>query len=197
MGLLIGPAVAPGTMAKIEQPVIEGDGVVLRPWHEGDLDVVLAGYGDPAIQRWHVRSMDGEDEARAWIAQWPQRWQAETGAGWAVTLDGVTAVGQISLSRLDLGEGAAGISYWTLPQARGAGAAHRALVAMADWVFPAIGINRLQVAHSTANPASCRVAEKSGFPAEGVMRGTGLHADGWHDMHVHARIAADGENRAP
>jgi RimJ/RimL family protein N-acetyltransferase len=190
MGLLTGPAVAPGSMAGRVPPEIGGDGVVLRPWRPGDLDVVLAGYGDPAIQRWHVRSMT-EDEARDWIAHWPGRWRAETGAGWAVTRDGGGAVGQISLNRLDLHEGAAGISYWTLPAARGAGVAHRALVALAGWSFRTLGLHRLQASHSTANPASCRVAEKAGFAAEGVQRGEGRHADGWHDMHLHARLAID------
>jgi RimJ/RimL family protein N-acetyltransferase len=35
------------------------------------------------------------------------------------------------------------------------------------------------------------VAEKAGFAAEGVKRGAGWHADGWHDMHLHARLAID------
>jgi hypothetical protein len=30
---------------------------------------------------------------------------------------------------------------------------------------------------------------KSGFEAEGTERGAELHTDGWHDMHLHARIA--------
>lgn len=41
----------------------------------------------------------------------------------------------------------------------------------------------------TANAASCRVALKAGFAAEGTRRSAALHADGWHDMHLHARIA--------
>ena len=177
-------------MARARQPEIAGDGVVLRPWRAGDLEVVLAGYADPGIQRWHVRSMD-EDEARAWIAHWPGRWEAETGAGWAVTAGGARAAGQISLSRLDLGQGVASVSYWTLPEARGAGLAHRALEALAGWVFGRLGLYRLQLSHSTANPASCRVAAKAGFAAEGIERGGGWHADGWHDMHRHAKLAVD------
>jgi RimJ/RimL family protein N-acetyltransferase len=190
MGLLTGPVVAPGSMAGTEQPALVGDGVVLRPWREADLGAVLAGYRDPAIQRWHVKSMDA-GEARAWIDHWPGRGAAETGAGWAVTRDGHDALGQISLSRLDLGQGAGSISYWTLPQARGAGLAHRGLEALSRWVFGSLGLYRLQASHSTGNPASCRVAEKAGFRAEGIRRGEGWHADGWHDMHGHARLAID------
>jgi RimJ/RimL family protein N-acetyltransferase len=36
-----------------------------------------------------------------------------------------------------------------------------------------------------------RVAVKAGFAAEGIERDGERHADGWHDMHVHARLATD------
>jgi RimJ/RimL family protein N-acetyltransferase len=49
----------------------------------------------------------------------------------------------------------------------------------------------MEINHSTQNPASCRVAEGAGYLAEGVKRSEALHADGWHDMHQHARIATD------
>ena len=45
--------------------------------------------------------------------------------------------------------------------------------------------------HSVANHASCRVATKSGFPLEGTHRRALLHTDGWHDMHLHARLRDD------
>lgn len=39
------------------------------------------------------------------------------------------------------------------------------------------------------NGASCRVAVKAGFHAEGIRKGAALHADGWHDLHQHALLA--------
>jgi len=48
----------------------------------------------------------------------------------------------------------------------------------------------VELEHSTQNPASCRVAVKAQFAAEGVRRSAALHADGWHDMHVHVSISA-------
>ena len=36
-----------------------------------------------------------------------------------------------------------------------------------------------------------RVAAKAGFTAEGTLRSALLHADGWHDMHLHARVLGD------
>ncbi len=67
----------------------------------------------------------------------------------------------------------------------------RGLAALSAWAFGEIGFHRLDLVHSVANTASCRVAAKVGFAAEGVQRSAVLHADGWHDMHVHARISGD------
>jgi ribosomal-protein-alanine N-acetyltransferase len=53
----------------------------------------------------------------------------------------------------------------------------------------------MELSHSTLNPASCRVAGNSGYRLEGTRRRAGLHADGWHDMHLHARLAG-GEHQA-
>jgi hypothetical protein len=107
---LVSPFVAAGELARLEQPVLAGNGFVLRPWRAEDIPAVAAAYRDPAIQLWHARSLSLA-EAAAWVGQWPGRWQAETGAGWAA--------------------------------------------------------------------------------AEGTKRGEALHADGWHDMHLHARLAGD------
>ncbi|WP_326839311.1 GNAT family N-acetyltransferase [Rhodococcus sp. AQ5-07] len=49
----------------------------------------------------------------------------------------------------------------------------------------------MELEHSIHNPRSCRVATKAGFNEEGVRRGSARHADGWHDMHVHARLRSD------
>jgi RimJ/RimL family protein N-acetyltransferase len=49
----------------------------------------------------------------------------------------------------------------------------------------------LELTHSTVNPVSCRVAVSAGYRLEGTKRRAGLHADGWHDMHLHARLVDD------
>ncbi len=188
MPLLVSPVVAAGTLARLEQPVLTGAGIVLRPWRATDAPVVAAAYADPGIQRWHARSLSLE-EARAWAAQWPGRWHAETGAGWAVADDAV--LGQISLRTIDLAAGLAEISYWVLPAARGRQLAARALGVLSRWTFDVLGLHRIEVQHATRNVASCRVAERAGYPAEGTKRSQALHPDGWHDMHLHARVAGD------
>jgi ribosomal-protein-alanine N-acetyltransferase len=64
-------------------------------------------------------------------------------------------------------------------------------VALSAWAFDVIGFNRLGIQHSTSNSASCRVAERAGFRAQGTLRQAIKHAGGWHDWHVHGRLRTD------
>jgi [ribosomal protein S5]-alanine N-acetyltransferase len=189
MPSLVTPALPAGSLASRDQTAITGDGVLLRPWTPADRPAVVTGFADPGIQRWHCRSLDDE-EALAWIARWRTGWLAETEACWAVVAGGVVA-GQIGLRRIDLAEGTAAISYWTLPDSRGQRVAPRSLRALTGWAFGELGLHRLELSHSTANTASCRVATRCGYLLEGTNRSEARHADGWHDMHAHARLSTD------
>jgi [ribosomal protein S5]-alanine N-acetyltransferase len=189
------PAIVSGSLARLPQPSLELNDLLLRPWQASDAPSVVEAYSEPSIRLWHVRSMTGQDEARAWIDSWPGRWNQETGAGWAV-VDASGLLGQISLRSVDFSDGRGEVSYWVLPAARGRRVATRALCAMSDWLFEHLGLHRLEVTHSTMNPASCRVADNAAFPLEGTMRGQALHVGGWHDMHLHARVSAQAVPRS-
>lgn len=178
------PLVPAGRLCGMAQPQIVVDELLLRPWSAADAPAVVEAYRDPDIQRWHVRSMT-EDEALAWVLSWADRWAAETGAGWAVEAEGAV-VGRVGLNTLDLAEGNAAAAYWVFPQARGRDVASRALRALTEWMFSSVGLHRMDLEHSTRNAASCRVAVKAHYRLEGTKVSSALHADGWHDMHLHA-----------
>jgi RimJ/RimL family protein N-acetyltransferase len=163
----------------------------LRPWRAGDAAAVREAFGDSDTQRWHVLRIDDHAEALEWIAQWPRRWAAEEAASWAIVGDDDQALGQIGLRGLELAEAKSHLSYWVLPSARGRGLAGQAVHTLTDWCFGSLRLHRLSIEHSVHNEGSCRVATKAGFPLEGTLRGSMLHADGWHDGHSHARLAAD------
>jgi RimJ/RimL family protein N-acetyltransferase len=80
---------------------------------------------------------------------------------------------------------------WVVPTARRKGVAWRALRTMSDWMLADVGLHRIEFLHATSNEASCRVASKAGFAAEGTKREGVLHTDGWHDMHLHARLGTE------
>ncbi|GHJ42681.1 acetyltransferase [Catellatospora sp. TT07R-123] len=186
------PTIPAGTLSAVAQPLLPGPGeLLLRPWEAADVPVFLAAYQDPAIRTWHTRQPRSEDDVRAWFAQYEQAWAQETGASWAVTRAGGEVLGRIALGSLNLDDGDAGCGYWVLPAARGAGVATRALAALSAWALGEAGFHRLHLDHSTRNHASCRVAVKAGFPLEGTMRSAAVHADGRHDMHLHARVRGD------
>jgi [ribosomal protein S5]-alanine N-acetyltransferase len=191
--LLVAPALPAGSLCAREQPTLAvDDRLVLRPWRADDVVTVRVAFGCPDIQRWHVRRMDSDDEARAWIADWARRWAAETDASWAIAgRRDEQPVGQVGLRAVELSEAGAQLSYWVLPGARGQGVAVRAVQALTRWAFETLGLNRLCLEHSTANLASCRVASRAAFRVEGTLRNSILHADGWHDMHLHARLRGD------
>lgn len=186
---LVVPCVPAGRLRDQAQPDLVVDALTLRPWRASDVPGVVAAYRDPAIQRWHVRSMT-EPEAHDWVASWPRRWAAETGASWAVA-EGDVLLGRVGLSALDLAAGVGEAAYWTVPAARGRGVAPRALRAVTSWLFEQVGLHRVELAHATANEPSCRVALRAGYAAEGTRRQHGRHADGWHDMHLHGRLRDD------
>lgn len=193
MPLLVPPALPAGLMRSLSQPGLAIDGRhSCRPWRPDDAPAVRAAFDCPDIQRWHVRRMDSDDEALSWIEGWTRRWAAETDASWAI-VDGRDdrPIGQVGLRVIDLPEASAHLSYWVVPTARGAGIAGRAAAALTGWAFGALRMNRLCIVHSTANAASCRVATGVGYPLEGLLRRSLRHADGWHDVHLHARLRTD------
>ena len=189
MPALVTSTIPVGSLAARPQPTVTaGSNVLLRPWSLDDAAAVMDAYQDEAIQRWHVQRADSLAEAREWIAGWQGGWAAETNAIWAVVdAESDTLLGRAGLKHLKFSGGTADVAYWTVPAARGKGVAPRAVNTMASWAFAA-GFHRLDLEHAVGNTASCRVAEKTGFAAEGVRRSAWLLADGRCDVHAHARL---------
>lgn len=173
-------------MATQPQPVFDVDELTLRPWTSSDVPAVVAAYDDPAIRRWHTMSM-APSEAEQWVTAAHRGWTSETSASWAIVNQDML-VGRMSLRQVDLEDGVAEVGYWVTALARGRTIAPRALTAVSYWALHNLGLHRLELEHSTRNQASCRVAAKAGYRFEGTKRSSGLHDDGWHDMHLHAKL---------
>ena len=145
----------------------------------------------PPIRHWHMRELASVAEATSWITAWSERWAAETDASWAVIgTDSGQLMGQVSLRFVSLEFGQGQVTYWVLPQARRRRVATRATDEVTRWAMSELGLHRLTILHSTSNEASCGVAENVQYRLEGVMVSALLHDDGWHDMHLHARVQA-------
>ncbi|MEU8772982.1 GNAT family N-acetyltransferase [Streptomyces sp. NPDC048606] len=183
------PSVPPASQPVFPLPC----GMVLRPWREADAGVLVAAYEDPGIRHWNRPEPETPDSAVARIRRWHGRWSEGGAAMWALGRPGPDpAVGLVGLGDIDRRGGSAEFLYWLLPEGRGHGAMEQAVRAVSHWAFTDAGLHRLRICHSVANPASCAVATRAGFLLEGTMRGALLHADGFHDEHLHARLATDG-----
>lgn len=176
----------------MEPLTLSVEGLTLRSWLPSDVPHVLDALRDPDVARWNPADSADPDlaVAAAWVAQRAD-WSDGTHASFAVA-DGDTLVGSVSLFRIDRVHDNAEIGYWVAPTARGRGVAVTATRAVSDWAFVALGLARVQLFHAVDNPASCRVAERSGYRLEGTARQSYRYGDGrLHDEHLHGRLALD------
>lgn len=183
------PVIASGSLSCSPQPVLPADqGLALRPWLSADAPIFLAAYQDVEIRRWHTHRPTTEAHVHEWFDTYRRDWEQEKGAHWAIVGTTGEVIGRIATRGWNFDDGIAGVAYWVLPAARGAGVASRAVNALSAWALEEVGFYRLYLDHSTRNHASCRVATKAGFLLEGTKRSAAVHDDGRHDMHLHARI---------
>ncbi|MCI4066666.1 GNAT family N-acetyltransferase [Micromonospora sp. R77] len=149
--------------------------LLLRPWCEGDIPALLAAYRDPVLRQWTRHPLTTTADARGFLRRSRQGWAAQRRFSFAVcepTGDGERLVAHVLLKEFVPGREHAELGYWTVAGARGRGVAARATVAVTEWAFTrfgAAGLTRLELLHQIDNPASCRVAEKSGFAFQEVL----------------------------
>lgn len=168
-----------------------GTGLRLRPWSPADAPAVLAAFAAPLMSRQAAGPVLTEDDAQRWIAQWESGRAADRAHAFAVTDPAGPVLGHVCVSAVDRRHRTGWVSYWTVPAARGRGAATEGTRALADWALTDLGLFRLELGHRTDNPASCRVAAAAGFTVEGLERAK-LEYDGLrYDVELHARLATD------
>ncbi|MBU2666311.1 GNAT family N-acetyltransferase [Actinoplanes bogorensis] len=146
-----------------------GTGLLLRPWRPADMPALVVAHQDPALGR-HLRtSLADEGEARQWLDVQDAGWAAATRFSFAVVAD-VDDHSPLAHVAVTVGDaGTAEVGYWTAAHARGQGVAARALETVSRWALATQEIMRLDLFHSVDNPASCRVALKSGYPLRDLL----------------------------
>lgn len=166
--------------------------LVLRPWHDDDVDPLVEAYRDPVLRRWTRVPVENVEGAARWLEIQRRGWETGERLSFAVYEEDVgTAearlVGNVVLKRTGPGHEAAEVGYWTAAHARGRGVAPRALEALTRWAFERLapeGPQRLHLLHQVDNLASCRVAEKTGYRLHQVLPSRPpFTADG----HLHVR----------
>ena len=166
--------------------------VLLRPWHDDDIEAAWAALQDPEIRLWNGTGSASREDAVGML-RGRRDWSTGDHASWAIADPGTRALlGSLSLFKIDADQGTAEIGYWTVPAARGRGVAPLVVDAVCRWAFATLPIDRIELCHAVANPASGRVAEKAGFTNEGRLRRSYRYGDGVkHDELLWARLSDD------
>jgi [ribosomal protein S5]-alanine N-acetyltransferase len=174
-------------------PVLPAGPFRLRPFRLTDVDLVRETANDPYIPLiTTVPTAFTEDEGRRFIErQWSR---AQQGSGYSFAIADATtdrAVGQVGLWVRDIGQGRAEVGYWVTASARGRGAAGHAVAAVARWALGELRIPRLELYVEPWNHASIRVAEKTGFQREGLLRSWQTIGNDRKDMVMYSRLPTD------
>ncbi|MFC0007564.1 GNAT family N-acetyltransferase [Micromonospora siamensis] len=146
-----------------------GPELELRCWRLDDVPALLDAHRDPGLRSRVRQPLTTPAEARRWIDGNRQAWAAGRSFSFAVcqpAADDNRLVACVVLKNVLPGRLGAEVGYWTAAAARGRGVAPRALTAVTDWAFTrfaATGLSHLELLHQVDNPASCRVAEKTGY----------------------------------
>jgi RimJ/RimL family protein N-acetyltransferase len=173
-------------------PLIDG-ATALRPWRDSDVAALVHACRDPEIVRWtRVPDNYREADARAYLLARYNAIEAGVLAPFAIIAaeEGEALLGSISLMRIDPRHLRAEVGYWLAREARGQGHATRAVRLVCDWGERSLGLERFDLLASTDNPASQRVAERSGFQREAVLRSYMRGKQGRQDMVAFGLLAA-------
>lgn len=181
--------------------------LILRPWRAADIPALAAemsreyptgGMWARPGERPVQTGPAGERDAARWLASQDRGWRDGDRLSFAVLeaddAGGCVLAGNVGLKNREetgrIGEReTAEIGYWTAVAARGRGVAPAAVRAVTGWVFDAFArasLRQIMLVHDVGNPASCRVAEKAGYPFRELSPANPPH---WFtDGHIHMRL---------
>lgn len=164
----------------LANPVVEGEGMRLRPFTDADVPRIVEGLGDADTQYWlaFMPRDPGEAEARDYLENVQERLATATTVTWAFSVPGDDRLlGVVGLYRLSPGRETE-VGYWTHPDARGRGLTRRAAQLAVAHAFDGLGVQRVTAYASAPNVASRKVVEGLGMRPSGVERLAARTGDG-------------------
>jgi RimJ/RimL family protein N-acetyltransferase len=173
-------------------PHLADDALFLEPLTLAHVPELLAMTEDPDVVRF-TRVPAGADETfvRGWIKRYEGGWDDGSRAGFAIRGRDNGWLGFAAIVDLDLEHREGEIGYMVAPAARGRGIAPRAVELVTRWGFDELDLLRLELRIDVENPASERVAERTGYQREGVLRNVHFKEGFRSDMGVWSRLSQD------
>jgi len=178
----------------LTSPVLEADGLRLRPWRDTDVPRIVEACSEAVTQRW-LGQLPAPYDVQAgedFLASTRLRAANGEAMNWAVVDpaddDAVLAsVGWFNWTPNVECE----VGYWTHPDARGRRVATRATAAVVRYALEELGVQRVMAFAAVDNVASRRVIEACGFTQYGVERLGAWVRDGREDMALYDVLATE------
>jgi RimJ/RimL family protein N-acetyltransferase len=173
-------------------PPLHDDLIRLEPLGLPHLADMLGLADDPDVVRFtRVPACADETFVRGWIRRYGGGWQDGSRAGFAIRGRDDGFLGFAGLVDLDLEHREGELGYMVAPSARGRGIAPRAVELLTRWGFDELGLIRLELRIDVQNPASERVAERTGYLRDGVLRNVHFKEGLRCDLGVWSRLRQD------
>jgi len=177
---------------------IETDRLILRSPESGDADALATALNSPEIAKAtlaipHPYTID---HARAFINKSLNPAPDDTDLRIVVIhKESGDLIGGVSLDNFHPVFRSAEIGYWIAPGYWGNNYAPEAAVALIQFGFDTLGLNRIYARCPVANPSSIRVIEKAGMKWEGTARGEMMKDDVAYDVDHYAILKSDWDER--
>jgi ribosomal-protein-serine acetyltransferase len=174
-----------------------GDGIAVRPLRRADAAELYAvvDANRARLREWMpwVEKRSSAADIAGFINGSVEAHRRMTALRFAIAVGGEIA-GVISLEAIDRTNRKASIGYWIDGECEGHGVVSRAVMALCDHGFSAMGLNRIEIHCGAGNWRSRKIPERLGFTNEGVLREVE-----WLDAHfvdhvLYAMLAADWKN---
>jgi RimJ/RimL family protein N-acetyltransferase len=167
--------------------------ITLQLLDESHLAMVEGMLDDPDVLRFTLIPVPvPRDFTRSWYASYEKARRDGTREAFAICDADGTPVGVALAPMINRGTRTMELGYMVAPQARGRGVATAGLRLLTRWAFER-GAERVELRISVQNQASRRVAERSGYTCDGVMRSAYVKQGVREDTEIWSRLPSDPE----
>lgn len=163
----------------------------LRPLDADDADALFAIFADEEVTRhYDLETFCELDEAADLIEFVLESYEAERQVRWGIVR---TADDQLvgTCGFVWLRQHSAEIGYDLMRSAWGNGYMYEALMALLDYAFEELTLNRIEALVMPGNARSRRLLARLGFVHEGTLRQYDYFKGALHDMEMHALLRDD------
>ena len=181
-------------MNKAGTQTIETQRLILRRFTADDAEDMYNNWtSDPEVTKFLTWPVHPDSAfTRNLLTEWIKHYEDGGYFNWVMEhKETGKAIGNISVVKLNESIEAADMGYCMSRAYWGQGLMPEALMAVMDFLFDVVGLNRVAACHDANNPKSGRVMEKAGMKREGILRAAGKNNLGICDEVWHAMIRSD------